>query len=137
MAQRAVIEFSSQFTGHDMGYGANSYFSDSIASGATTSAGVDLSRSWTYVSVYISTMSTSAELSVHGTYDSGTVAYLPVYASLTNTSTVGSLPIKIASSLGTNGGIAILNNYAGIHHIKFVASAAVNGGVLFKVICGG
>jgi hypothetical protein len=117
-----------------MGYGAKSVFSDTIASGASTSAGINLARSWNTIMVQVGTMSTAAAVGVQNSVDSG-VTWYNVFHEVQNSSTVGAPQLYIPSGVGTNGGsVGLPLNQ--LMQVRFVATAVVSGGVGFKIICG-
>lgn len=115
-----------------MSYGPRTVFSDSIASGASTSAGVDLARGWKSVHAQIGTMSTSAQINVQCSADGGATFY-SVYASPANTATVATNLFSIASSVGIGGGMVQLP--PGLHHIRLMTTGVVSGGVGIKIVC--
>jgi len=109
-------------------------FSDTIASGAAASTGVNLGGgSWTQIQIQVGTMSTSAALSIGNSVDNGTTFYNLFHAPI-NSSTVSTNQYFIGSSVGTNGGTVALG-YGGYMHLKITATGVVSGGVSFKIIC--
>ena len=112
-------------------YLARQVFTDSIASGAATSAGVSLQRSWSQVGVAIVTMSTSAQIAVQMSPDGGTT-FFPVFVGVPNTSSVQANALNIASGVAAGGFISI--PFAA-PHIRFVTTGVVSGGVSFKIVC--
>ena len=115
-----------------MSHGPLSVFSDSIASGASTSVGVDLARAWKTVWLQIGTMSTGVNLNVHAKQASSD-SYYTVYHPCINSSTVTTNSFVISSGVGTGGGMVALPN--GFQYMRFVGTGVVSGGVVFKVIC--
>ena len=108
-------------------------FTDSIASGASTSGGVVIGANrYGRVAVQVGTMSTAAAIGVQATMDGST--FYNVFHPTINSATVATPQMYIASGVGTNGGITVLP-VGGHEYIRFVASAVVSGGVQFKVIC--
>lgn len=108
-------------------------FSDSIASGASTSAGITLGgANYGRIVVQVGTMSTAAAIGLQHTMDNS--SYYNVFHQTINSATVATPQVFIASGVGTNGGVTVLP-VAGLQQIRFVASAVVSGGVQFKVIC--
>lgn len=117
-----------------MAYGQMRVFTDTIASGSSTSAGIALGASpFLKMAVQVGTMSTAAAISVQNSVDGGTT-YYNVFHSTIASSTVGTPQVFIASGVGTNGGVAFLPN-GGLNHIRLITSDVVSGGVVFKVIC--
>lgn len=115
-----------------MAYGQNQV-TGSIASGASTSGGIDLGAHYNNVYVYISTMSTQAAITVQDSPDAGTTYYNKfVFA---NSGTTQANPVIIMSAVGTNGGMIKLDG--GGRYMRFLASAVVSGGVQFKVVGNG
>ena len=115
-----------------MSYGPLVVFSDTITSGASTSAGINLKRGWKVVGVQVSTMSTAAALTVQHSADAGTTFYNAFVFS--NSSTTQANPLIIASGVGAGGGFVQLQ-YGGLNYVRFIASAVVSGGVGFKIVC--
>ena len=115
-----------------MSYG-HQIFTDTIASGASTSGGINLTRGYRQIHVQVGTMSTQAAISVQGSSDSGSTFYNVFHPSI-NSATVGTPQVIIASGVGTNGGVTPLP-VGGIPHVRFIATAVVSGGVAFKIIC--
>lgn len=103
---------------------------DTIASGASTSAGISLNRNWNFITVLVQSMSTAAAIAVQASVDAGT-SYYNVF-DVAATSTV-QYQFLIASGVGAGGGvIAIPGNHK---HLRFIATGVVSGGVAFRVIC--
>lgn len=115
-----------------MSYGPYSVFTDTVASGASTSGGIDLKKAWSSISLQVPTMSTAASLSIQNSVDGGSTFY-QVYTPQINTSTVGVYPLSIGSGIGTNGGTVILG--APLSYPRVVCSGVVLGGVIFKILC--
>lgn len=115
-----------------MGHGVVSVFSASIASGATTSSGINLARGWNNINVEVSTMSTAAVLNVFHSTDNGST-YYQVFNPQANTSTVANNALSIATGVGAGGGVVPLPS--GLKYVQFRTTAVVSGGVNFKVIC--
>lgn len=116
-----------------MAYGQIRVFSDSIASGASTSGGIALGAApFLKIAVQVSTMSTAAQLAVQNSLDAGTT-YVNVFHTTIQSATVATPQMFIASGVGTSGGLVYLPN-GGLNHIRFITSDVVSGGVLFKVI---
>ena len=109
-----------------------SVFTDIVLSGASTSGGVDLKKSWRTISLQVPTMSTSASLNIQNSVDGG-VTFYQVYRPQSNTSTVGVYPLSIGSGIGTNGGTVILD--APLCYPRVVCSGVVSGGVNFNILC--
>lgn len=104
---------------------------DTIASGASTSAGINMpDYGWTYLNVQVATMSTAAAIAVQASADSGST-YYNIF-DVAPTSTV-SYQYIIASGVGTNGGVVYIP--PGHKMLRFVATGTVTNGVVFKVIC--
>ena len=114
-----------------MPLGGYPVLSDTIASGASTSAGIKLQNGWSYINVCVGTMSTAAALQVQGSPDDGTTFYNAFQ--YVASSTTQAAPIVIASNVGTNGGVIVLPG--GFNYLRFIASAVVSGGVTFKLVC--
>jgi len=120
-----------------MAYQLPVVYADTIASGTSTSSGINLTRSWEKVSVVIPTMSTSAQIVVQVSPNSGT-SFFNLFAIVPNTATVQANAISIASGVGANGGVVeLLGAGAAAPFLRFVASDTVGGGVGFKIICSG
>lgn len=102
----------------------------SIASGASTSGGIDLKAYRNDVFVYVGTMSTAAALTVQDSPDDGTTYYNKFV--MANSATTQANAIVIASGVGANGGMIHLAG--GARYVRFIASAVVSGGVQFKVV---
>jgi hypothetical protein len=115
-----------------MSHGLVCIFGDTIASGASTSVGVDLSRSWQSVNLQIGTMSTGVNLNVQATVASGST-YYTVYQPTINSATVATNSFVVSSGVGVGGGITPIP--AGFRYMRFVGTGVVSGGVIFKVIC--
>lgn len=116
-----------------MSFGPLRVFSDSIASGASTSAGVNLVKAWSKVGIQISTMSTAASMNIQNSADGGTTFYY-AYTGAVNTATSGAYPLAIASGVGTNGGYIILSDVA-LSYPRIVCTGVVSGGVQIKYVC--
>ena len=104
---------------------------DSIASGASTSAGVDLGAYYPNVSVFVPTMSTGVSLNVQHSIDAGSNYYV-MYHPPINSATVAINPVVISVTVGTGGGFVRLP--FGGQCFRFVGAAVVSGGVALKVI---
>jgi len=115
-----------------MSFGPYVVFSDSVASGASTSSGVDLKKAWQSVALQVGTMSTAASMSLQNSVDGGLTFY-NVYIPQQNTATSGYFPLSVASGVGTNGGFVVLN--APLSYPRVVCTGVVSGGVLFKFLC--
>jgi len=109
-----------------------SVFTLTVASGASTSDGVDLTKSWSRISLQVPTMTTAASLNIQNSMDKGTSFY-QVYTPQVNTSTVGVYPLSIGSGIGTNGGTVIIDGP--LSYPRVVCSGVVSGGVIFKLLC--
>lgn len=119
-----------------MSYQAPIVFNDTIVSGASTSSGVNLTRSWEKIYVAIPSMSTSALINIQVSVDSGTT-YFPLQGIVPNTSSVQANGIAIASSVGAGSGLIEIPGGSGAPYIRFVATGVVSGGVILKVLCSG
>jgi len=117
-----------------MGHGAQSVYSVSIASGASTSSGINLARSWDNMCVEVSTMSTAAVINIFHSNDGGST-YYQLFAPTVNTSTVTANAVAIATSVGSGGGVIVLP-FAGVKYIQFRTTSVVSGGVNIKVVGG-
>ena len=115
-----------------MSYGPYSIFSDSVASGASTSNGVDLKKAWSKIGIQVGTMSTSASFSFQNSVDNGTTFY-NVYKPQENTLTSGIFPVSVSSGLGANGGMALID--ANFSYPRVVFTGVVSGGVDIKYLC--
>jgi hypothetical protein len=107
-------------------------FTDTIASGASTSGGIDFGGGWSNIVVQVGSMSTAAAISVQHSSDGGTTYYNLFHPSIAS-ATVGTPQYFIASGVGTNGGVVPI--FGGLDRVRFLASAVVSGGVAIKVIC--
>jgi hypothetical protein len=88
-----------------MSYGNFRVFTGTIASGASTSAGIQIGAGgYKSVNVQVATMSTAAAISVQLSSDGGTTYYNYFHPTLAS-STVGTPQVFLASGLGTNGGV--------------------------------
>jgi hypothetical protein len=108
-----------------------SVFPDVIASGASTSSGVNLLTGYRNIQLQVPTFSTAAQLALQNSIDGGTTFY-NVYQFL-NSSTVGANAFNIVSAVAAGGGVIRLPD--GLNHIRLVATGTVGNGVSFKVIC--
>lgn len=115
-----------------MSHGPISVFTDTIASGASTSAGLNLTRAWKTVWLQVGTMSTGVNLNVHARVNT-TADYYPIYHPAINSSTVTTNSFVVSAGVGTAGGMVPMPN--GFQHMRFVGTGVVSGGVTFKVIC--
>jgi hypothetical protein len=113
--------------------GVISVFSAQIASGASTSTGINLARGWPNIAVQVSTMSTATVVNLYNSTDSGST-YYQVMTPVVNTTTVGVNALSIATGVATGGGLVQLPVY-GLSYIQFRTTAVVSGGVNFKIIC--
>lgn len=116
-----------------MSWGPKQVFTCNAASGASTSATLDLG---TYghrtVAVYAATMSTAAQITLYGC-DTSTGTFLPIYERV-NTAPVQHQAVTIATS--TSGAWATLD--APPHrYVQFVTSAVVSGGVSYTILAQG
>lgn len=116
-----------------MSFGPLRVFSDSIASGASTSGGVDLVKAWSKVGIQVGTMSTAVSLSIQNSADGGSTFY-QVYAPTVNTATVGVFPLAITQSVGANGGYVVFDGVA-LSYPRVVGTGVVSGGVSIKYVC--
>jgi hypothetical protein len=83
-------------------------FSDSIASGASTSGGFSVGgRVMDWAVVQVGTMSTAAAISLQQSLDNGSTWY-NVFHMTAQSSTVSTPQVFIASGVGTNGGTTTL-----------------------------
>jgi len=119
-----------------MSHGPYSVFTGiTVASAASTSGEVDLSRAWKTVYLDIGTMSTGMAINIWAahatTADGGT--YRPVYHPTVNAATVLTNPFVISGVVGANGGCVPMPN--GLRYFKVVLTGVVSGGALFKAIC--
>ena len=111
-----------------MSFGHIQVFTATIASGAD-SAAMDLGgKSFSLYTVQIPTMSTSAEIAVQGSADGTT--YYPCYQRPIATASTTNFGVVISSGIGSSGGLVNVPLYT--RYVKFVASAAVAGGVIIK-----
>jgi hypothetical protein len=112
-----------------MSYGPKQVFSDTIASGASTSGGIQLgTKSYSQVYVRYVTMSTGAELTLQTSLDGST--YFNVFERV-NTAPVQYQVVTVATGVSGTGvaPIPVPGTY-----VRFVASAVVSGGVALSVI---
>ena len=116
-----------------MSYGPIAVFSATIASGASTSDSIKLSRGWKNISVQVGTMSTAMAVAVQNSADGGST-YYNVFKEPVNSATVASYQLFIPSACGTNGSVLPVP-LDGLNQIRFVGTAVVSGGCGFKVIC--
>ena len=114
-----------------MAFGPYTVFADSIASGASTSDGVDLKKSWNKLGLQVGTMSTSASFSLQNSVDNGSTFY-NVYTPMFNTATSGVLPLSVGSGVGANGGFVVIN--APLSYPRIVCTGVVDGGARFKFL---
>lgn len=115
-----------------MSHGPIAVYTDTIASGASTSAGINIARAWKTVWLQVGTMSTGVNLNVHGKATSSG-DYYPVYHPAINSSTVTTNSFVVAASVGTLGGMVAMPS--GFQYMRFVGTGVVSGGVTFKAIC--
>lgn len=115
-----------------MSYGPYTVFTDTVASGASTSLGVDLKKAWSQIAVQVPTMSTSASFSFQNSTDGG-VTFYNAYRPMFNTSTSGMFPVSVGSGAGSNGGFVVIN--APLSWPRIVCTGVVDGGVTFKYLC--
>lgn len=113
-------------------YQERKVFTDSIASGTSTSSGISLQRTWSQLGVAISSMSTSAQIAIQASPDGGSTFY-PIFIGVPNTSSVQANALNIAS--GAAGPSCFIPIPATAPYIRFIASGTVNNGVVFKVVC--
>lgn len=115
-----------------MSHGPISVFTPTaIASGASTSGEVNLSRAWKTVNLVVGTMSTAAQIQVFASPTSGGT-FQQVYHPTINSATVATSAYLI-TTVGTSGGIAPVPS--GYQFMKFATTAVVSGGVVLSVIC--
>lgn len=111
-----------------MPYGPVVKFTGTIASGATLSSEINLSKSWT--KVYLDPTGLASEVRVQAAASTGGT-FRQVYHPPINSSTVGNNIFKIASAV--SGGICEIP--AGLQFIKIEATAAVANGATFTIVC--
>lgn len=114
-----------------MGIGVQSTFSATMASGATTTSEIKLSRSWQNMFLVVPSMTSGTEVRIQVSDASGgTYRQLMHYP--VNSSTVAVNIFKVNSSV-TNAAVPIP---AGYQYMKIETTATVDSGNTFKVICG-
>ena len=111
-----------------MGYG-QFQTTGTIASGASTSGGIDLQCHRGTVFVYVGTMSTAAAITVQDSPNGGT-SYYNMFQ-IANSAATQANAYNIASGVGANGGVVRID---GARYLRFIASAVVSGGVAFTVV---
>lgn len=112
-----------------MSYGPSEVFSVAIASGATLSSEIDLTRCWT--KVYIDPTGAASEVRFQAAVTQGGTyrqVYLPQSPS---TSTVQTNIWKVASAI--SGGL--IEAPAGLRYFKVETTATVANGATLKLIC--
>lgn len=113
-----------------MSAGPVQVFYGSVASGASTSAAIDLGvKSYNKMAVYAVTMSTQTVYSIYGSPDD-TVAYAPV-AERAATASVQYQAVSFPTS--TSGMWVQVNHAPPLRFVKFVMTGVVSGGVSFIV----
>ena len=113
-----------------MGHGAFSAFSQNMVSAATLSPAFDLQRGWSSVYLVIPTMNSNTQLHIQGC-ESATGTFRRVKHPSINSSTITTNDFAIASS-ATNRIVPIPN---GLRFLKVEATATVDNGATFKIIC--
>lgn len=83
--------------------------------------------------VQVGTMSTSAAITMQHAVE-GSSTYYNLFNEPSNSATVGTALLTIASSVGTNGGTVFLP-HTGLNNIRFITTGVVSGGVQFTVMC--
>jgi hypothetical protein len=116
-----------------MSFGPLRVFTDTVASGASTSAGVNLVKAWAKVGIQVPTMSTAASFSIQNSADGG-VTFYNAMKPQANTATSGFFPISVASGAGTAGAYVILDG-VGLSYPRVVLTGVVDGGATFKYVC--
>lgn len=117
-----------------MAYGPVKVFSAvTVASGASTSAALNLAKVYEKVSVKVGTMSTAMVTQIQASVDGGST-YQDVYA-IVNSSVTQVNALRIGASMAGNGGIAVLPvGSVPFSNIRFVLTGVVSGGASFTVI---
>lgn len=108
-------------------------YSDSIASGASTSSGINFQAAFGQMLLEVGTMSTAAAIGIQHSADGGTT-WKNVFHPTIQSATVATPQMFIASGVGTNGGTVVFP-ITGFKQVRFIATAVVSGGVQFKAIC--
>lgn len=105
-------------------------FAKTMASGATLTGMFDLSNHGTVANyLVVPTMNSNSQLHIQASEDGTT--FRRIYHPSINSSTVGANLFAIPSSV-TNSIIPIPN---GFQYLKIEATATVDNGALFKIIC--
>lgn len=115
-----------------MGHGAQAVFTATMASGGSLTSALDLGRG--FPSVYLQIQSTPSN-SEYGIYAADVLVgpYAQVHHPALNSSTVGTNPYRIASSVTA----ALVPIPAGaFRFIKIFATAAMDNGAVYKLYCG-
>jgi hypothetical protein len=118
-----------------MSQGPNRVFAAvSVASGASTSSGINLARVYPYMAVKVGTMSTAMVTKIQASVDGGST-YQDV--NLMAASAVTQVnPLNIGASFAAGGGIVVLpQGSVPFNNIRFVLTGVVSGGVSFTVVC--
>ena len=112
-----------------MSYGPLEPYSITMPSGGTSTASLDIARSWKTIYLEIPSMTSNSELYINGSTDNVTfrMTYHPQGAV---TAPIG-VRFLINSAV-TNAIVPIPN---GVRYIKIESSATINNGCVFKVLC--
>jgi hypothetical protein len=118
-----------------MGQGPIKIFNTvSVASGASTTSGLNLARVYPYIAVKVGTMSTAMVTKIQASVDNG-VTYQDVNVMAASAVTQVN-PLNIGASFAANGGIVVLPaGTVPFDKIRFVLTGVVSGGVSFTVVC--
>lgn len=111
-----------------MSYQGFASFTASMPSGESLTSAIQLGNAWTNVYALIPSFSTNATVEIFGSNDG--VLYNRVMHPSINSSTVTTNPYLISAAV--TGWVKIPAEFP---YIKLHATAAVNNGATFKVIC--
>lgn len=104
-----------------------------IASGASTSSGIDLTKDWQNVSLRVGTMSTGVNIALQNSDDGGVTYYYAFHPPI-NSATVVCNTFLVSAGVGSGGGIVPLPEH-GLNYIRVVGTGVISGGCSFAIIC--
>ncbi len=103
-----------------------------VASGASTSASFEFSRTYPLYGIHVGTMSTGTVFGIHAKSDDGSTFYEVMNPVNPQTATVSNLTMQIGSNVGKGGGF--INVAGGFKAGRVVLTGVVSGGVSFNII---
>lgn len=112
---------------------ARAIFSMTVASGAVSSAALDLGQHWDYAWLHINSMVSNSQLYLLGS-ESLTGTYRRVLHPVLNTATIAAPPTFTVASAVTS---AVIPIPAGIRCLKIEQTATADSGQGYTVVCSG